>query len=81
VTINLKDFKAVLGLCEALGAHLKLCFDSPGSPLVAEPLFPHAHGQARRTSYFHSFFLSFFFFLLLVFSFFLFLFRLEQVHG
>ncbi|KAI3432588.1 hypothetical protein D9Q98_004136 [Chlorella vulgaris] len=45
VTVNLKDFKAMLSLCENLGTHIKLCFDSPGNPLVAEPHFPHAHGQ------------------------------------
>jgi hypothetical protein len=47
VTVNLKDFKAMLSLCENLGTHIKLCFDSPGNPLVAEPHFPHAHGQVR----------------------------------
>lgn len=46
MTVNLKDFKAMLTLCEALGAQLRLWFDSPGNPLVAEPLFPNAAGQA-----------------------------------
>ena len=46
MTVNLKDFKAMLGLCESLGTHIKLSFDSPGNPLVAEPHFAHAgHGQ------------------------------------
>ena len=45
VTINLKDFKAMLSLCENLGTHIRLWFDGPGNPLVAEPSFPHAHGQ------------------------------------
>ncbi|PRW61626.1 Cell cycle checkpoint control RAD9A [Chlorella sorokiniana] len=45
VTINLKDFKAMLGLCENLGVQIRLWFDSPGNPLVAEPHFPHTQGQ------------------------------------
>lgn len=48
MTANLKDLKAMLGLCENLGAHVRLWFDSPGNPLVAEPHFPHTHGQVRR---------------------------------
>lgn len=47
MTVNLKDFRAVLGLAEALGAQLRLWFDGPGNPLVAEPHFPHMQGQAR----------------------------------
>ena len=46
MTVNLKDFRAVLGLAEALGAQLSLWFDGPGSPLVAEPHFPLSQGQA-----------------------------------
>lgn len=46
VTFNLKDFKAMLSLCESLGTHIRLWFDSPGNPLVAEPCFSGgAHGQ------------------------------------
>ncbi|KAL4452547.1 hypothetical protein ABPG75_008209 [Micractinium tetrahymenae] len=46
VTFNLKDFKAMLSLCENLGTHVRLWFDSPGNPLVAEPSFPAgAHAQ------------------------------------
>ncbi|EFN51476.1 hypothetical protein CHLNCDRAFT_140230 [Chlorella variabilis] len=45
VTFNMKDFKAILSLCENLGTHIKLCFDSPGNPLVAEPHFPNVNGQ------------------------------------
>ena len=47
MTVNLKDFKAMLGLCESLGTHIKLSFDSPGNPLVAEPHFVHAHGHGQ----------------------------------
>jgi hypothetical protein len=47
VTVNLKDFKAMMGLCESLGTHIKLSFDSPGNPLVAEPHFAHAHGHGQ----------------------------------
>lgn len=45
MTFNMKDFKAILSLCENLGTHIKLCFDSPGNPLVAEPHFPNVNGQ------------------------------------
>ena len=45
VTINLKDLKAILSLCENLGTNMKLCFDSPGNPLVAEPHFPQIQAQ------------------------------------
>lgn len=48
MTVNLKDFKAMLGLCENLGAQLRLWFDGPGNPLVVEPHFPHAQGQVRQ---------------------------------
>ena len=45
-TINLKDFKAMLSLCEALGTGVRLWFDGPGNPLVAEPCFPDSmHDQ------------------------------------
>ena len=39
VTFNLKDFKAMLVLCEALGANVTICFDQPGNPLLVQPLF------------------------------------------
>ncbi|CAL5223434.1 g5948 [Coccomyxa viridis] len=39
VTFNLKDFKAVLVLCEGLGTNVALCFDQPGSPLLVHPVF------------------------------------------
>ena len=46
MTINLKDFKAMLSLCEALGTGVRLWFDGPGNPLVAEPCFPDSmHDQ------------------------------------
>ena len=38
VTFNLKDFKQMLSLCEALNASVAIRFDQPGSPLVVEPL-------------------------------------------
>lgn len=51
VTFNLKDFKAMLSLCENLGTHIRLWFDSPGNPLVAEPCFAAGtHGQVGRTA-------------------------------
>ncbi len=39
VTFNLKDFKAMLVLCEGLGANITICFDQPGAPLLVQPLF------------------------------------------
>ncbi|CAK0785257.1 hypothetical protein CVIRNUC_008463 [Coccomyxa viridis] len=39
VTFNLKDFKALLVLCEGLGANVAICFDQPGSPLLVHPVF------------------------------------------
>lgn len=37
VTINLKDLKALLGLCLELGADVSLRFDKAGLPLLAVP--------------------------------------------
>jgi hypothetical protein len=37
VTINLKDLKALLGLCLELGADVSLKFDKAGLPLLAVP--------------------------------------------
>jgi len=49
VTFNLKDFKAVLVLCEGLGTNVAICFDQPGSPLLVQPVFhssnPLVHGR------------------------------------
>jgi hypothetical protein len=46
VTINLKDLKALVGLCCELGADVVLKFDEAGVPLLA---LPHAPGvQVRR---------------------------------
>ncbi|CAL8471520.1 g11062 [Coccomyxa elongata] len=39
VTFNLKDFKAMLVLCEGLGANVTICFEQPGAPLLVQPLF------------------------------------------
>ncbi len=51
VTFNLKAFKAMLSLCENLGTHIRLWFDSPGNPLVAEPCFAAGtHGQVGRAA-------------------------------
>jgi Rad9 len=36
VTFNLKDFKALLSLCDHVNANVAIYFDRPGSPLVAE---------------------------------------------
>ena len=41
VTINLKDLKALVGLCVELGADVVLKFDEAGVPLLA---VPHAPG-------------------------------------
>ncbi|KAK9805902.1 hypothetical protein WJX73_003364 [Symbiochloris irregularis] len=43
VTFNLKDFKAMLSLCEALGSNVELRFEAPGNPLVVRP-----HANAAR---------------------------------
>ncbi|KAK9836039.1 hypothetical protein WJX81_008024 [Elliptochloris bilobata] len=40
VTFNLRDFKAMLTLCEALNADVAIRFGQPGSPLVVEPHLP-----------------------------------------
>ncbi|KAF8072554.1 RAD9A [Scenedesmus sp. PABB004] len=37
VTINLKDLRALLGLCVDVGADVALRFDAPGVPLLATP--------------------------------------------
>jgi len=45
VTINLKDLKALVGLCVELGADVVLKFDEAGVPLLA---VPHAAGVQVR---------------------------------
>ena len=45
VTFNLKDFKAMLSLCEAMGANVAIRFDAPGNPLVVKP--HHRGSQAQ----------------------------------
>ena len=47
VTFNLKDFKALLVLCEGLGANVAICFDQPGSPLLVHPVF-HSNNPLVR---------------------------------
>lgn len=37
VTFNLKDFKAMLSLCEAMSSNVAIRFDTPGNPLVVKP--------------------------------------------
>ena len=37
VTFNLKDFKAMLALCEALGTNVSISFEGPASPVVVKP--------------------------------------------
>ena len=37
MTFNLRDFRVMLGLCEALQTNIRLSFEAPGAPLVAEP--------------------------------------------
>ena len=39
--------RALLGLCEAMGAEITLRFDSPGAPLHAEPHFRGAEDGVR----------------------------------
>lgn len=53
VTFNLKDFKAVLVLCEGLGANVAICFDQPGSPLLVEPLFHSSNPLVKREPHRH----------------------------
>lgn len=48
VTFNLKDFKAVLVLCEGLGTNVAICFDQPGSPLLVQPVFHSSNPLVRR---------------------------------
>lgn len=45
VTFNLRDFKAMLTLCEALTADVAIRFGQPGSPLVVEPHLPAQAAQ------------------------------------
>ncbi len=47
VTFNLKDFKAVLVLCEGLGTNVAICFDQPGSPLLVQPVFHSSNPLVR----------------------------------
>ena len=37
VTFNLKDFRAMLALCEGLNANMSVSFEAPGSPVVVKP--------------------------------------------
>lgn len=37
ITVNLKDLKALVGLCVEMGADVCLRFDAPGVPLLAVP--------------------------------------------
>ena len=48
VTFNLRDFKAMLTLCEALNADVAIRFGQPGSPLVVEPHLPAQAAQVIR---------------------------------
>ena len=50
VTFNLKDFKAVLVLCEGLGTNVAICFDQPGSPLLVQPTFHSSNPLVRLCS-------------------------------
>ena len=47
VTFNLKDFRAVLVLCEGLGTNVAICFDQPGSPLLVQPVFHSSNPLVR----------------------------------
>ena len=47
VTFNLKDFKAMLSLCEAMHADVAIHFDTPGQPLVVGPHLSHADSSVR----------------------------------
>lgn len=51
VTFNIKDFRALLTVCESLKCDVKLFFHSPGRPLVAEAYFENEtfHVSARFT--------------------------------
>lgn len=37
VTFNVKDFRCMVQLCEAMPANMVLRFEAPGAPLVVEP--------------------------------------------
>lgn len=45
VTVNLKDLKALVGLCVEMGVDVGLRFDAPGVPLLA---VPHVRGVQVR---------------------------------
>ena len=48
VTFNLKDFKAMLSLCEAMSANVAIRFETPGNPLVVKPHLRGTHAQVWR---------------------------------
>lgn len=48
VTFNLRDFRAMLSLCEGLRANVAIRFDAPGQPLVVGP---HLRGNEAPVSY------------------------------
>ena len=47
VTFNLRDFRAMLSLCEGLGGDVIIRLEGPGQPVVLEPHLSGAHGQVR----------------------------------
>lgn len=47
VTFNLKDFRAMLQLCDGLRADICLRFDSAGDPLVVGPHLAHGDAPVR----------------------------------
>ena len=48
VTFNLKDFKAMLTLCEALGTNVTINFEGPASPVVVKPRWKPGHVSLCR---------------------------------
>lgn len=47
VTFNIKDFRAMLSLCEALSCDIRIFFLNPGHPLVVEAYFNVDQGSVR----------------------------------
>jgi hypothetical protein len=50
VTFNLKDFKCMVQLCEAMPANMIIRFDQPGAPLVVEPHLSHGMAEVSIIS-------------------------------
>jgi hypothetical protein len=51
VTIPIKEFRAMLSLCESLKANVKLRFTTHGQPFVAEPDYRGVNIEASHSAF------------------------------